>query len=208
MSITLDNSIDFYDFTHLLDDDERAVLHRVREFMTAEVAPIINEHWTRAEFPVRDRARLRASSASPDSRTTGSAAPARSHLLDGLGRDGARPRRPSIATFFGVHGGLAMGSIDLCGSEEQKQRWLPAMARLEKIGAFGLTEPDVGSGSAGGLRPPPAATATAGSSTARKKWIGNATFADLSSSGPATSPTARSRASSSRQATRASPPIR
>lgn len=58
---------------------------------------------------------------------------------------------PSISTFFGVHGGLAMGSIFLCGSEEQKQRWLPEMARMEKIGAFGLTEPDVGSGVAGGL---------------------------------------------------------
>ena len=42
---------------------------------------------------------------------------------------------PSIATFRGVHSGLAMGSIDLCGSDEQKQRWLPAMARWEKIGA-------------------------------------------------------------------------
>jgi glutaryl-CoA dehydrogenase len=80
---------------------------------------------------------------------------------------------------MGVHGGLAMGTIYLCGSEEQKQQWLPAMARMEKIGAFGLTEPDVGSGAAGGL-----------TTTARwdggtwilhgvKKWIGNATFADV-----------------------------
>ena len=51
----------------------------------------------------------------------------------------------SISTFMGVHGGLAMGSIYLCGSEEQKERWLPAMARMELIGAFGLTEPEVGS---------------------------------------------------------------
>jgi hypothetical protein len=52
----------------------------------------------------------------------------------------------SFATFRGVHSGLAMGSIYLCGSEEQKQRWLPPMARLETIGSFGLTEPLVGSG--------------------------------------------------------------
>ena len=57
----------------------------------------------------------------------------------------------SCATFFGVHSGLAMGSIFLCGSEEQKKKWLPPMARLEKIGSFGLTEPDVGSGASGGL---------------------------------------------------------
>src|ERR1700744_4453830 len=57
----------------------------------------------------------------------------------------------SIATFFGVHSGLAMGSIYLCGSDEQKNHWLPQMARFEKIGAFGLTEPLVGSGTAEGL---------------------------------------------------------
>ena len=57
----------------------------------------------------------------------------------------------SFATFFGVHSGLAMGSIYLDGSEEQKQKWLPPMARLEKIGCFGLTEPLVGSGTSGGL---------------------------------------------------------
>jgi glutaryl-CoA dehydrogenase len=43
---------------------------------------------------------------------------------------------PSIATFNGVHSGLAMGSIYRCGSQEQKQRWLPAMARMDKLGAF------------------------------------------------------------------------
>ena len=59
---------------------------------------------------------------------------------------------PSIATFMGVHGGLAMGSINLCGSDEQRERWLPAMARMELIGAFGLTEPDVGSAISAGSR--------------------------------------------------------
>jgi alkylation response protein AidB-like acyl-CoA dehydrogenase len=57
----------------------------------------------------------------------------------------------AIATFFGVHDGLAMGSIYLAGSEEQKQKWLPPMARMEKFGCFGLTEPLVGSGTGGGL---------------------------------------------------------
>src|SRR5260370_11580674 len=57
----------------------------------------------------------------------------------------------SFATFWGVHNGLAMGSIYLGGSEEQKQKWLPPMARMEKIGCFALTEPLVGSGAGGGL---------------------------------------------------------
>ena len=53
----------------------------------------------------------------------------------------------SMATFVGVQAGLAMRSIAMLGSEEQKQRWLPPMARLEKLGAFALTEPDHGSDS-------------------------------------------------------------
>jgi glutaryl-CoA dehydrogenase len=57
----------------------------------------------------------------------------------------------SFATFFGVHSGLAMGSIYFGGSEEQKQKWLPPMARMERFGAFALTEPLVGSGTGGGL---------------------------------------------------------
>ncbi len=85
---------------------------------------------------------------------------------------------PSIATFFGVHGGLAMGSIFLCGSEEQKQRWLPEMVRMEKIGAFGLTEPDVGSGVAGGLTTTARRDGPEWVLDGQKKWIGNATFAD------------------------------
>ena len=85
----------------------------------------------------------------------------------------------SIATFLAVHSGLAMGSIYLCGSEEQKRRWLPLMARLEKIGAFGLTEPEIGSGASRGLT----ATARREGETwvlnGQKKWIGNATFSDV-----------------------------
>jgi glutaryl-CoA dehydrogenase len=85
----------------------------------------------------------------------------------------------SIATFFGVQSGLAMGSVYLCGSEEQKQEWLPAMHELKKIGAFGLTEPEVGSGAAGGLTTTAKRTENGWVLNGQKKWIGNATFADL-----------------------------
>jgi glutaryl-CoA dehydrogenase len=85
----------------------------------------------------------------------------------------------SIATFFGVHSGLAMGSIYLCGSEEQKQQWLPPMARFEKIGAFGLTEPEVGSGASGGLTTTARREGESWVLNGQKKWIGNATFSDV-----------------------------
>jgi len=103
----------------------------------------------------------------------------KSPLLDGMVAMELARTDPSIATFNGVHSGLAMGSIYVCGSEEQRQRWLPAMARMDKIGAFGLTEPEVGSGASRGL----ATTARRDGDTwvldGRKKWIGNASFADL-----------------------------
>jgi glutaryl-CoA dehydrogenase len=84
----------------------------------------------------------------------------------------------SIGTFFGVHSGLAMGSIALLGDEEQRRRWLPAMVGMEKLGAFGLTEPLRGSDAAHVLT-----TARREGDTyllnGEKRWIGNASIADL-----------------------------
>src|SRR5205823_4665925 len=84
----------------------------------------------------------------------------------------------SICTFWGVHSGLAMNSIDMCGSEEQRQKFLPPMVAMEKIGAFGLTEPDVGSAASMGLKTSCKRTGDTWTITGQKKWIGNATFAD------------------------------
>jgi alkylation response protein AidB-like acyl-CoA dehydrogenase len=86
----------------------------------------------------------------------------------------------SIATFYGVHSGLAMGSIYLGGSEEQKQKWLPPMARLEKVGCFGLTEPLVGSGTGGGLLTTAKRDGNSWILNGQKRWIGNAPWCDLS----------------------------
>jgi glutaryl-CoA dehydrogenase len=86
---------------------------------------------------------------------------------------------PSIATFMGVHSGLAMGTVQLCGSEEQKERWLPPMAAMELIGAFGLTEPDHGSDVARGLQTTCRRDGGDWVLDGSKKWIGNGSFADL-----------------------------
>jgi glutaryl-CoA dehydrogenase len=72
-----------------------------------------------------------------------------------------------------------MGSIFLCGSEEQKKKWLPPMARLEKIGSFGLTEPLVGSGASRGLGTTARREGDTWILNGQKKWIGNSTFGDL-----------------------------
>ena len=86
----------------------------------------------------------------------------------------------SFCTFFGVHSGLAMGSIYLDGSEEQKQKWLPPMARWEKIGCFGLTEPLVGSGTSGGLTTTAKREGDTWILNGQKRWIGNAPWCDVS----------------------------
>jgi glutaryl-CoA dehydrogenase len=169
---------DFFGFEDLLDPAERDILARVREFLHAEVDPIANEYWARAEFPfqlIDGFRKLDIAGLSYD----GLAAHRGSRLLAGfLSLEIARAD-PSINSFYGVHTGLAMGSIDRCGSAEQKQRWLPPMARLEQIGAFGLTEPHGGSDVAGGLETTARRDGDRWVLNGAKKWIGNATFADL-----------------------------
>jgi glutaryl-CoA dehydrogenase len=86
---------------------------------------------------------------------------------------------PSINSFFGIHNGLAMGSIDLSGSDEQRERWLPPMAGLQKIGAFALTEPHGGSDVARGLETTARRDGDTWVVDGEKRWIGNGTFADL-----------------------------
>ena len=169
---------DFYELEALLDDDDRALLHRVRAFMDDEVTPVINEWWTRGQFP-RELIPAMAELGIAGTAYRGYGCPGRSSLTDGMIAMELSRGDPSMATFMGVHGGLAMGSIYLCGSEEQKQRWLPPMAAMELIGAFGLTEPDHGSDIARGIQTTARRDGDAWVLDGKKKWIGNASFADL-----------------------------
>jgi glutaryl-CoA dehydrogenase len=169
---------DFYKIAQLVSTADQALLREVRAFAEEKVAPIINQYWGRAEFPfelISDYGALGLAGAA----YSGFGCLDKSPLVDGLIMMELARIDCSIATFHGVHSGLAMGSIYLCGSEEQKQRWLPAMQRAEKIGAFGLTEPDVGSGAARGLTTTAQRRGKDWILNGAKRWIGNATFADL-----------------------------
>lgn len=169
---------DFYELSDKLMPEQRALQLKVRNFMETEVAPIVNDYWLRDEFPhelIPKFGELGLAGVTYE----GYGCPGLPFLMEGvLAMEMARIDS-SIATFFGVQSGLTMGSIYLCGSEEQKQEWLPAMNRFEKIGAFGLTEPEVGSGAAGGLTVTCQQTADGWVLNGQKKWIGNATFADM-----------------------------
>ncbi|WP_432395277.1 acyl-CoA dehydrogenase family protein [Pseudarthrobacter sp. L19] len=165
----------------LLDDElsaeERALRDRVRAFVETDILPVINDHWERAEFPSGLIPGL-AGLGIIGSTIRGYGCPGLSRRAAGIvAREIARGDG-SINTFVGVHSSLAMGSINMLGSEEQRRRWLPAMAAMQKIGAFALTEPLHGSDSV--------ALATSarrdGDSyilNGHKRWIGNGHMADV-----------------------------
>jgi glutaryl-CoA dehydrogenase len=169
---------DFYKIAQLVDPADQALLRRVRAFAEERVAPIINQYWGRAEFPFELISEYGAIGIA-GAPYSGFGCPGKSTLLDGLIMMELARVDCSIATFHGVHSGLAMGSIYLCGSDEQKQRWLPAMQRADKVGAFGLTEPDVGSGAARGLTTTARRRGKDWILNGQKRWIGNATFAHV-----------------------------
>jgi glutaryl-CoA dehydrogenase len=169
---------DFYAYEELLSDKEREQVERMREFLRRRVAPIVDDYWGRAEFPfqlVEGFAKLGL----VDWADPTSSEPRPSNLLVGITALELAHADASVATFFGVHTGLAMGTILVCGSEEQKRRWLPAMSRFEKLGAFALTEPHGGSDVAGGLETTARRDGEEWVLDGAKRWIGNATFADL-----------------------------
>src|SRR5262252_6948943 len=129
-----------------LTQDELGLLYKVRQFAEAEVLPVAGSYWERDEFPFDLVPKFAEMNIVGDTMTGYGTTPM-SAVGSGLVMYELSRVDGSIGTFFGVHVGLAMQSIYLLGSQEQKQRWLPPMARLEKIGAFALTEPEHGSDS-------------------------------------------------------------
>lgn len=175
--LTQASGTDFYLMDELLSSEERSIRSKVRAFCDKEVIPIINDYWERAEFPFELVPRL-ASLHIAGGSIQGYGCPGMSAVATGLIALELARGDASICTFFGVHSGLAMSSIAMLGSEEQKQRWLPPMARMEKIGAFGLTEPDHGS-DAVALETRAHRVGDEYILTGSKRWIGNASFADV-----------------------------
>ena len=172
-------NVDFYELTETLPAEEKEVLKQVREFMQSKVAPIITKYWVDDAFPFELLPAIKELNIGGVG-MEGYGCRGGSELLFGLVAMEMSRFDSSIATFFGVHNGLAMGSIYLGGSEEQKQKWLPPMARWEKIGCFGLTEPLVGSGASGGLTTTAKRQGDTWIVNGQKKWIGNSPWCDIS----------------------------
>lgn len=169
---------DFYSVSELLNPEEREIQLQVRQFMEKEVKPIADEYWMKAEFPHHLIPKVGALGLGGLT-YKGYGLKGVSNVLEGiLAMEMARVDT-SFSTFFGVQSGLAMGSIYMLGSEKQKQEFLPQMRDFKLLGAFGLTEPDVGSGAAGGLTTTCKKDGDEWILNGEKKWIGNATFSDF-----------------------------
>jgi glutaryl-CoA dehydrogenase len=151
------------------DDAEWDAFMRTRRFVDEEVLPVINDYWERAEFPWPLARRLAELELLDD---------ALSPLALGLVHMELNRGDGSLGTFFGVQTGLAMKAIAMLGSPEQRARWLEPMARLEKIGAFALTEPDHGSDSVA-LETSARREGDTWIIDGAKRWIGNGTIADV-----------------------------
>jgi glutaryl-CoA dehydrogenase len=169
---------DFFCIDDLLTDEERTIRDKVRVFADEKVIPVANEYWERAEFIPRPLlsgyTQLRVAGGA----ISGYGCPGMSAVAEGLVAAELARGDGSFSTFHSVHGALVMHAIDTLGSEEQKQRWLPDLARCTKLGAFALTEPNHGSDVVSlGTRARRDGDSYVLDGT--KRWIGNGTEADL-----------------------------
>ena len=168
---------DFYNLDELLTVGERQLRDRVRIWVQDRFLPVVAQHYRDGTFPmelVPELAGLGAFGASIKGYGCGGLG----SVASGLIMQELERGDSGLRTFASVQGSLAMMAINLFGSEEQKNRLLPAMARGEKLGCFALTEPDFGS-NPGGLQTRAQKTAEGYSLSGVKKWIGNGTIADI-----------------------------
>ncbi|TFD09612.1 MULTISPECIES: acyl-CoA dehydrogenase family protein [unclassified Cryobacterium] len=169
---------DFFGYENLLTEPEQEAIVKLRAYLEKEVRPIANGCWDRAEFPtqiIKPLAELGMYSFGWEStKPFANSAVFRGFVALELARVDA-----SVATFVGVQNGLAAGSLEACGSDEQRAEWIPQLASGDIIGAFGLTEPLSGSDSARGLRTTATRSGDNWTLNGAKRWIGNATFSDI-----------------------------
>jgi glutaryl-CoA dehydrogenase len=168
---------DHFFMSDMLTPEERDIRAQVSTFVDEHVLPVANHYWERAEFP-HDLIARWAELGMTGGTIEGHGCPGLTPLAEGLTTMQLARGDGSLALVHAVHSGLNMHAIDMLGSEEQKERWLPDMARCATLSAFALTEPDHGS------------DVVRMSTSARrdgdwwvlngaKRWIGLGTIADL-----------------------------
>jgi len=170
-------STDYFFLREQLSEQQLEVLRRVRLFVDDEVLPVIGGYWERAEMPWPLIRRLGELGIVGED-IQGYGCPGLDPISLGLIHMELNRGDGSLGTLLGVQAGLAMKSIAMLGSEEQKQRWLPPMARVEQFGAFALTEPNHGSDSVA-LETSARRVGDTYVLNGAKRWIGAGSIADV-----------------------------
>ncbi|XP_010264611.1 PREDICTED: acyl-coenzyme A oxidase 4, peroxisomal-like [Nelumbo nucifera] len=168
---------DYYQFDDLLNPEEQALRRKVREVMENDIAPIMTKYWEKAEFPFHVIPKL-GSLGIGGSTIKGYGCPGLSITGSAIAAAEVARVDASCSTFILVHSCLGMLTIGLCGSEEQKQRYLPSLAQLHTVACWGLTEPGIGS-DASSLKTTATKVSRGWVLDGQKRWIGNSTFADV-----------------------------
>lgn len=167
---------DLYLLEAMLSDEERGIRERVRTFCDVEVLPVINDYWQREEFPsdlVPKIAELGIAGGS----ISGHGCPGLSPVAEGLAAAEIARADGGLRVFLLAHS-AAMLTIAALGSDDQRRRWLPSMARLEAVAGFAMTEPNHGSDVAG-LETRARRDGDRYVLEGAKRWSGNATIADV-----------------------------
>ncbi|KAF9596452.1 hypothetical protein IFM89_011281 [Coptis chinensis] len=168
---------DYYQFDDLLTPEEQRLRKNVRAIMEKEIAPIMTQYWEKAEFPFHVIPKL-ASLGISGGTIKGNGCPGLSLTGSAIATAEVARVDASCSTFILVHSSLAMLTIELCGSEAQKQKYLPSLAQFRTIACWGLTEPDYGS-DASSLKTTATKIDGGWILDGQKRWIGNSTFADV-----------------------------
>ena len=169
--------VDFYGLDELLSEEERMIRDTVRSWVDERVVPIVAEYCRQGTFPMQlvpEMAQLGLFGANLQGYgCAGLGAVAYGLLMQELERGDS-----GLRSAASVQGGLVMYPIHAFGSEEQKQRWLPRLAKGEAIGCFGLTEPDHGSDPSG-METRAVRKGSEWILNGAKMWITNGTIADV-----------------------------
>ena len=178
------NGVDFYDIDPLLSEDERQIRGHVRDWVEDRYLPIIEQAYEDARFPAEVIPELAGMGLLGATLPEAYGCAGVSSTAYGLAMQELERGDSGLRSFVSVQGALCMYPIFAFGSEEQRRKWLPPMARGEVIGCFGLTEPDHGSDPGGMItravtRGAPGAAGSGYVLNGAKMWITNGTIADL-----------------------------
>ena len=170
--------VDFYGIDDLLSEEERLMRDTVRDFISEKLMPVIVENYRAGRFPVDMVNQLAELGVFGVNLPEEYGCAGSSNFIYGLICQELERGDSGVRSFVSVQSSLVMWPIFTFGSEEQKKKWLPAMARGEIIGCFGLTEPDAGSDPAG-MRATAKVDGNEWVLNGTKMWITNGSMADL-----------------------------